>query len=269
MAGALYDADVLVDLSHAKGHNSCGYGGAIKNIAIGGYSASSRWDKLHGVEQSIPYWDAEKCTPEHAKNLVLSCPYKQMKYDEENHKLTIPFGSCNQCEECIEADKDVECLELRQENFAAFQELMAISAKHLLDTFDPEKRFFLNFLLDITAICDCWGIGQPCVVSDIGVLGSRDIVAVEAATLDLIAQEGLITQNIPPYFKHVNLDPNVNLHPFQRLHGPMKNPYLAVKFTETLKLGTRDYDLIEVLSPKETMRKDPPKGVYERGPSFF
>ncbi|MFX0016363.1 MAG: DUF362 domain-containing protein [Promethearchaeota archaeon] len=269
MAGVLNDADVLVDVSHIKGHNSCGFGGAIKNIAVGGYAAQTRWNKIHGVDQSIPYWDADKCSPEHAKKLVLSCPYKQMKYDEEKHKLTIPFGMCNQCDECLEADKDVGCLEYRQEHFSAFQELLAISAKQVLDTFDDNKKFFISFLLEITALCDCWGFAQPCVVNDIGVLGSRDIVAIETAALDLIAKEGLILKNVPPHFKHANLDPNVDLHPFQRLHGRMKNPYLAVEFAKGLGLGTQDYELIEVLAPKETIKEEPPKGVQEREPSFY
>lgn len=269
MAGVLHDADVLVDVSHIKGHNSCGFGGALKNIAIGGYSAQTRWNKIHGVEQSIPYWDPEKCSPEHAKKLVLACPYKQMKYDEEKHKLTIPFGMCNQCGECLEADKDVNCLEYQQENFSSFQELMALAAKHVLDTFDENKKYFISFLLEITALCDCWGISQPCVVNDIGVLGSRDIVAIEMAALDLIKQEGLIVKNVPPFFKHANLDPKIDLHPFQRLHGPMKSPYLAVEFAKGLGLGTQEYELIEILSPEESLKSEPPKGIQERQPSFY
>lgn len=269
MAGVLHDADVLVDVSHIKGHNSCGFGGAIKNIAVGGYAAQTRWNKLHGVEQSIPYWDAEKCTPEHAKELVLACPYKQIKYNEEKHKLTFPFDMCNQCGECLEADKDVGCLEYRQEHFSAFQELLAIAAKQVLDTFDEKKKFFISFLIEITAMCDCWGFAQPCVVNDIGVLGSRDIVAIETAALDLIKKEGLIVKNVPPHFLHANLDPSADLHPFQRLHGPMKNPYLAVEFAKELGLGTNEYELIEVLSPKETMKAEPPKGVSEQDPSFY
>ncbi|MFX1513657.1 MAG: DUF362 domain-containing protein [Promethearchaeota archaeon] len=269
MCGVLQDADVLINLTHAKGHNACSFGGAIKNIAIGGYKGPHRWNKIHGVETSIPFWDAEKCSPEHAKKLVLSCPYKQMRYDEENHKLTIPFGLCNQCFECLEADKDVGCLELTQAHFSAFQELMAINAKQVLDTFDDKKKFFISFLLEITAMCDCWGITQPCVVNDIGVLASRDIIAIETATLDLIAKEGLLEKNIPPFFKHANLNPNADLHPFQRLHGPMKDPYLTVQFAEKLGLGSSEYELVEVLSPEETMEMDPPRGVSERQPSFF
>jgi hypothetical protein len=49
-----------------------GYGGAIKNLAIGGLVASSRWHKMHGVENSVDWWDADKCTPAHAEELVKS-----------------------------------------------------------------------------------------------------------------------------------------------------------------------------------------------------
>ncbi len=103
----------------------------------------------------------------------------------------------------------------------------------------------------------------------IGILASRDIVAIDQATLDLIAKKGLIESEIPPYFKHVNLDPKVDLHPFQRLWGPYKDPYLVTKHTEKLKLGTRKYELVEVLSPTETLTMKPPKHEFERAPSFF
>ena len=269
LAGVLRDADVLIDLTHSKGHNACGYGGAVKNIALGGYHGPSRWRKIHGVEGSIPYWDPEKCTPEHAKKLVEACPDEHIKYDEEKHSLTVAFGLCDQCLACMEADKDVGCLNIRQENFALFQELMARAANEVVKTYDDDKRFYLNFAIDITAMCDCWGIGQPHVVNDIGILGSRDIVAVEQATLDLIAKEGLIESMIPPFLRNVNLDPNADLHPFARLLGPMKNPYLVTEYCEGLGMGNRKYELIEVLSVEETKDMKSPSSVSETQPSFF
>ncbi|UCE28503.1 MAG: DUF362 domain-containing protein [Candidatus Bathyarchaeota archaeon] len=271
MCGALLDADVLISLAHSKGHACPGYGGAIKNLALGGYSAKSRWEKIHGVEQKIPYWDSEKCSPEHAQALVEACPCQALRYDAEKHKLTLLMYACmNQnCMQCLETDKDVGCLQIMPEFFASFQELMAISTKKVLETFDEDKRFFLNFALQVTPHCDCMGMAQPCVIPEIGVLGSRDIVAVESATLDLIGRVGLIEQSIPPYFKHVNLDPNVSLHPFERLWGAMKNPYIVIRYSEQLGLGTSQYELIEILSPEETGRMEPPKQVYERQPSFY
>ncbi|NWF97211.1 MAG: DUF362 domain-containing protein [Candidatus Thorarchaeota archaeon] len=268
MAGVLHDSDVLVDLSHVKGHNSCGFGGAIKNISLGGYSARSRWERYHRVHESIPYWDSDKCTPEHAKRLVQSCPDRCIKYDEKSHRLTVSFDMCNQCMECVRADEGVGCLRIRKENFSLFQELMAKGAKAILDCYDKNKVFFLSFLTEMTAYCDCWGIGQPVVINDIGVLSSRDIVAIETAALDLIAKEGLIERNIPPFIR-ADLDPSHALHPFARLHGPMKDPYIVVEYAERLGLGSRLYDLIEVLSPAETMSMKAPSGVSERAPSFY
>jgi len=271
MGGVLHDADVLIDLSHSKGHACSGYGGAIKNIALGGYSAQSRWKKIHGVEQSHSYWSPTKCTAEHAKLLVKACPYKALKYDEKEHKLSLLLYACrnNLCLECLKIDKEVGCLQIIPGFFAAFQELMAITAENVLKTFDENKAFFINFVLQVTPHCDCMGMAQPSVVPDIGVLGSQDIVAVETATLDLIAKAGLIEKAIPPYFKHVDLTPESNMHPFERLWGPMKNPYLVTEFAEKRGLGTRDYELIEVLSPEETSKMDPPEQEYERQPSFY
>ncbi|MFX0067946.1 MAG: DUF362 domain-containing protein [Candidatus Hodarchaeota archaeon] len=269
MAGVLHDADILINLTHAKGHGVCGYGGAIKNLALGGYSGPTRWEKLHGVHEYTSYWDQEKSTPEHSKKLVESCPYNALKYDEEKHKLSLNLHNCNQCLECIKADKGIGSLQIKQESFTAFQELEAIAAKKILDTFEDDKKFHINFVIEVTAFCDCCGIVLPCVVNDIGVVGSRDIVTVDTATLDLIAKEGLIERNIPPFFKHVNLDSSAELHPFQRIHGPFKDPYIVIDFGENLGMGSRKYKLIEILSPEETIEMKVPERVYERQPSFF
>lgn len=268
MGGALHDADALVDLSHAKGHGASGYGGAIKNLALGGYSASTRWNKIHVAPFLEQFWDAKKCSPEHAKELAKSCKYEAIKYDEKLHRLHVNLDACNQCEDCLEADENVKCLNISK-IFSSLQEMIAISAKQVLDRFDARKRFFINFMLQITPTCDCYGIGQPCIVPDVGVVGSREIIAIETATLDLIAKAGLIEKNIPPYYKNVNLDPKANLHPFQRVHGPLKNPYLVTEFGEKLGMGSREYKLVEVLPPEETIRMKAPEIGFEDQPSFF
>ncbi len=271
LGGVLHDADALIDLTHAKGHGCCCYGGAIKNLALGAYSGPSRWQKIHGVIYSVPFWDSDKCTPEHAEKLVKSCPYNALRYDKEKHKMGFILINCRNtlCMECLKADKGVGSFQILPEMFSSFQEMMAVATKQVLDTFDKNKLFYLNFALQVTAHCDCMGFSQPIVVPEIGLLGSRDIVAVDMSTLDLIAKAGLIEQAIPPYFKHTNLDPKADLHPFQRLWGEMKNPYLVIDYAEKHGLGKRDYQLVEVLSPEETGKMKPPKHVYERQPSFF
>ncbi|MCY3412317.1 MAG: DUF362 domain-containing protein [Candidatus Heimdallarchaeota archaeon] len=269
MAGAMHDADVLIDLTHSKGHGCNGYGGAIKNIALGAYAAQSRWRKIHGVEQSLPYWDADKCSPEHAMKLKESCPYDAINYKEEDHKLSVAFCACVQCGECLKADKEVGCLQIKQENFSLFQELLAIASKKVVDTFEKDKVFGLNFLLQITPQCDCMGMPQPVMVTDIGVLGSRDLVAVDVASLDLIKQTGMIPNSISPIFKHVNWNMDEDLHPFQRVHGPMKDPYIAMRYAETLGMGSTKYNLVEVLNANDVAKAEKLKHAYEGEPSFY
>ena len=272
MGGVLQDADVLFDVAHIKGHNSCGFGGQIKNLGLGGFAAQSRWRTIHGVHQNIPYWDKDKCTPEHAKKLVESCPYKAIKYKEEEHKLRLSFDDCHNsnCNRCLEVDKDVGSLFFGQQHFSAFSELQAIAAKHVIDSFDKNKRFFISFAIEITPVCDCYGIGQPAIVNDLGVYASRDVVAVETAVLDAIKKEGLIEKMVPPYFKDANFDPKQDLHPFQRIHGAMKDPFMAVDHINRMFNGvyTKDYDLVEVLSPEETATSKPTK-ISEKEPTFY
>ncbi len=269
MAGVIRDADAVVDLSHSKGHMCAGYGGALKNLALGCYAAMTRWRKIHGIEQSIEYWDSEKCTPEHAKKLVASCPYNAIQYVEDKHRLAVNAGGCHNsnCFECLKVDEGVGSLKITPEMFDYFQEIMAIATKQVLDTFDEKKRFFLNFLLEITPHCDCAAIAQPSVVPDIGILGSRDMVAIDMASLDLIEKTGLIEQVVPPYFKHFNKD--TSMHPLKRLWGAMKDPYKGLEYAEKLGCGTRNYEIMEILPPEETLNMEAPQREYERQPSFY
>jgi uncharacterized Fe-S center protein len=269
MSGVLHDSDALVNLSHVKSQNNVGYAAALKNIGVGGYNGNDRWQKIHGIFDTVSAWDAKKCTPDHAEVLVQSCPYGYMKYDKENHKLSLNRGQCTNlnCGACLEADKEVGCLDLTQDGFDTFPEIIAIGSKKIMETFDDDKMFHLNFLMDMTPTCDCMGIVQPQIVPDIGIVGSRDIVAVEQASIDLIGKEELIYSKVPPYFKHVNTDRSVDIHPFVRLWGPLKDPNRVTVCAEKYGLGSRSYELVEILPAEETVNM---KGrhSFERGPSF-
>ena len=170
LAGALKDADVLVDLSHAKGHGACGYGGAIKNLALGGYSGPTRWRKIHGASHVDEYWDKAKGNPELAKKLVESCPYGALRYDEEKDELKRNYHDCMQCMTCLQVDGGLGAVKLPRESYTAFNEMMAIATNEVLKTFEPAKVMYINFLTQITIYCDCMGLGQPPFINDIGVV---------------------------------------------------------------------------------------------------
>jgi uncharacterized Fe-S center protein len=128
-------------------------------------------------------------------------------------------------------------------NFHTFQEACAIAVHLVLSTFEPGKAVHLNLATHMTPVCDCFGFTSMPILPDAGVLGSDDIVALETATLDVIARTKLIEENIPTSMEVHTREG----HPFQWLHGPHKDPYKVTEYGEKLGLGSRDYELVDVL----------------------
>ena len=240
MAGHVKDAELLIDISHVKGHNSIGFGAAIKNLAIGCFTQETRW-AMHRTMQFDKYWDGRKCKD--AERLVNACPFGCIQF--KDGKLTIAFDLCNQCMRCIAADTD-DCLRINPENFQSFAEINALAARFVLSHFKEDNRFFINVATNITEYCDCWGFTTGQILPDLGILGSKDVVAVDKATLDLLAHKPLLKENVS---QSLEVNDDTSLHPFARLHGPYKDPYNMIRFAEKYGLGTSDYILEEILPP--------------------
>jgi len=120
----------------------------------------------------------------------------------------------------------VEGSGLRDQNSVVWSATIALPASAValvLGTFEAGKRVFINLARHITPICDCVGFTTMPILPDIGVFGSDDIVAIEQATLDMIAPQRLIEENLPPA---VRVRTRLG-HPFRWLHGLYKNPYLV------------------------------------------
>jgi uncharacterized protein len=241
LAGNVKDADVLIDIAHVKGHNSIGFGAAIKNLALGCFTQETRW-AMHRTMQFDKYWDSTKSKD--AEKLVKSCPFECIQY--KNGKLRVEFDRCNQCMRCIAADTD-GCLRINPENFHSFAEINAIATGLVLSHFEESNRFFINVATNITEFCDCWGFTTGQILPDLGMLGSKDIVAIDKATLDLLADKPLIKENVS---QSLEINDDASLHPFARIHGPYKDPYNMIRLAEKHKLGSSDYTLEEILAPE-------------------
>jgi uncharacterized Fe-S center protein len=90
------------------------------------------------------------------------------------------------------------------------------------------------------------------ILADAGVFGSDDIVAVEQAVLDMTGKQKLIEENLPSCMEVHTREG----HPFQVLHGPLKDPYKVIEYGQQQGLGTRNYELVDVL-PVDTFTRAP------------
>jgi uncharacterized Fe-S center protein len=130
-------------------------------------------------------------------------------------------------------------MKMTDRQYEDFQKGMALCTREVLSTFGPGHVFYINFLINITALCDCWGLTTPSLVPDIGIMASKDIVAIEKASLDAIKIENLIPAGVPK-----GHEMGKSGHLFERLHG--KDPYVQLRELENLGLGSMEYTLKEI-----------------------
>lgn len=232
IGGNIHDAEVMIDLSHVKGHGSCGYGGACKNIAMGCVTDRTR-NQIHSLEGGL-VWDEGKCT--HCEACIASCNHNANSF--EDGKYSVFYHHCTTCQHCVKVCP-TGAISLDAHNYTDFQTGMAICTEAVLKTFKPGHVFYINFLTNMTIICDCWGMSMPALVPDVGVMASNDIVAIERASLDAIKTENVIKDGLPQGFEL-----GTKGHLFERIHG--KDPFIQLAELEKLSLGTQEYTIEEV-----------------------
>jgi uncharacterized protein len=84
VAGLIQDATFLINLAHAKGHPSCSYGGAFKNLALGCMTGVTR-SAMHDAMQFDRYWFPDKCPDEATrKRIIAVCPHAALVEDKND-----------------------------------------------------------------------------------------------------------------------------------------------------------------------------------------
>lgn len=212
IGGALADFNCLLAVTHFTGHGGTGFGGALKNVGMG---LGSKGGKLAMHQAFRLIIDPEICRGCFA--CQRECPGKAIL--EKEGKAKINYEKCLGCGICI----SVCPYGAVQVPFGAgsSEELQERIVEYALGALKGKKSFFVNVLLNITPMCDCFrGAVQKPMVADIGILVSNDIVAIDQASVDLVGLE--------------NLKQNV------------ENPLVQIEYAQKLGLGQRSYQLKEI-----------------------
>ncbi|MDR2204059.1 MAG: DUF362 domain-containing protein [Nitrososphaerota archaeon] len=176
VAGAIAEADAMVVISHCKGHDLSGFGGAIKNLAMGCTSRAGKLQQHQTVDINI---DQTKCTGcQTCKN---TCPNNLPQIINKKAHITSPL--CMRCPTC----KD-ECPTnaIHYTNQETLCKALSSAALGVLETFKPNKVTYINFAKDITQHCDCLPNPGPPILSDIGIFAASSPVSIDAAFLQKI-----------------------------------------------------------------------------------
>ena len=182
IASAAAHADALIAVSHLTGHELTAFGGAIKNIGMG---LGSRGGKQQMHSDIKPEVNAGKCTA--CAECIRWCPAGAIslvgkgkaKVAEIDHAKCIGCGECTiMCFEGAIAMRLISDLDVAQRKIVEYA-VGVLKGKE-------KKSAFFTFLIRITPSCDCWDFSDASMVEDIGILASRDLVAIEQASVDLV-----------------------------------------------------------------------------------
>ena len=242
VASAIYDAPAMIVVSHCKGHIASGYGGAIKNLGMGGVAGRHRsgdWKQarghLHAASgESSVIRDPELCTM--CLQCMHVCPTEAIS--QEGDGLVVDDEKCWRCGRCERVcPEGAILLEKRGED--EFQMALAEGAQAVLSTFGPGKVLYFNFALEVQPECDCMPMADTPVVQDQGILAAGDIVAVEQATLDLINGAAALPNSLAE-------DRGVKAGQRVLAESLGVDGQLHVDAAAQIGLGSREYELAEV-----------------------
>ena len=225
--------DFVVVLSHFKGHAMGGFGGAIKNLAMGCAPQAGKIDQ-HGRNVVI----YPKCIG--CGQCVPLCPRSALSLEkaEKGRHAVIDKERCIGCYECVTACKQGAIGVDTPNEYSDFAERMAEYAYGAVK--GKEGRIcYLNFLLNVTPQCDCAGWSEPAIVPDLGILASEDPVALDTACFDLVKE----AHSLIPLGEHGAH--SCGYDKFSALH-PNTRGWHQVEYAESIGMGSRDYELITV-----------------------
>ena len=234
IASAIASAQSMMVLSHFKGHELAGFGGAIKNMAMGCSPSQGKCDQ-HASRFMVR---EEVCTA--CGFCMASCPEDAIAFvsDSGRKAAQIDKERCVGCGECLTVCKTKAVWINWKTEVKPFNERMAEYA--LGAVIGKEKNTgYVNFLLNITPDCDCVPWSDAPLVPDIGILASTDPVALDSACLDLVTQavghsHSLLGENCAP-----GKDKFTGV--WQHTCGEVQLDY-----AEAIGLGIRRYTLITV-----------------------
>ena len=174
VAKILAEAKNVIVLSHVKGHECAGFGGAIKNLGMGALSAKSK-SMIH--DASKPVLDPDLCVG--CGICASACPANAITI--QNSLAEADLNLCYGCSIC-QIVCPQQALQPQVKNFDEALAMGAVAAIKLM----PKNTFYINVLKNIAQTCDCDSSASPILAKDLGTLYSDSAVTIDQASIDLI-----------------------------------------------------------------------------------
>ncbi len=227
----IYNADSLISVAHFKGHELSGFAGTLKNLGMGCASRKGKMAQHAGLGPRIT---KKKCIG--CGECVYHCSQNALSMVDE--KAKIDLKKCIGCGECILICVN-DAINVRWKRAVpVFLENMIEYTLGVLHN-KKGKSLFINFITDVSPGCDCHSTNDAPIVRDIGILASKDPVAVDRASVDLVNKE----QALPETRLRKNRNPGEDK--FKGIY-PKVNWESQFEYAEKLGIGNIAYKMIRI-----------------------
>ncbi len=229
IGSAIMDADIVVSLTHFKGHESTGFGGALKNLGMG---CGSRAGKMEQHNSGKPEVNQELCIG--CGMCTKICAHGAPVVT--NRKAAIDTNKCVGCGRCIAiCQKDA----IRNKNRESEQILNRKIAEYSKAVVDGRPAFHISLVIDVSPNCDCHSENDAAIVPNVGMFASFDPVALDMACADAVNAQPILRGTASDEGDHSDHD-----H-FHRIH-PNTCWMDCMNHAEKIGVGTKEYELVKI-----------------------
>lgn len=226
---AVMDADVFISLTHFKGHESAGFGGALKNIGMG---CGSRAGKMEQHNAGKPHVVQKHCVG--CKLCTKICAHDAISV--QDRKAAIDHSKCVGCGRCIAVcARNAITVNIDESNTNLSRKI----SEYAKAVVDGRPCFHISLIIDVSPNCDCRAENDAAIVPNVGMFASFDPVALDMACVDAV--------NTQPILRGSAADIG-DFHDQDHFHciHPDTDWMSCLEHAEKLGLGTREYELIKI-----------------------
>lgn len=163
----------IIVMSHFKGHGFAGFGGAIKQLAMGFAARGGKLDQHSGI---APVVSSRRCI---ACGICKDkCNYGAIRI---NDFAVIDSKKCIGCAGCIAV-----CPKGAISNSWSGLHFHEKMAEYAYGAALGKNMIYITFIHNITEDCDCTGSHMKPITANIGIIAGKDPVALDTACLDLV-----------------------------------------------------------------------------------
>ena len=231
---ALMDADIVISLTHFKGHEMTGFGGAIKNIGMGGGSRAGKMEQHSSGKVSV---NEELCRG--CRRCAKECGSNAISY--EGNKAHVNQDICKGCGRCIGA---CSFDAISNDQWDAGDLLDRKMAEYAQAICQDRPCFHVSLAMDISPNCDCHSENDSPILPNIGMFASLDPVAIDQACVDAC-------QKVAP-LPNSQLGDNLAKPDWHHHHDHFMDSNPNVHWKETLEhaekigMGSGEYELVKL-----------------------